>query len=335
MRKTIHIISRQVGTAYPHGAFIKVFQDNGFQVEVFAYSSAHNVLKSFASTLTGIDSFSDYQSKIHEIPDLIFTGTSEMANDDSQYWSWAFEKNIPSVAWLDQIVNLEKRFLSFNDKKLLPKIILTNDRATLNELKSINITTQIECVGSPYIDELVKNVDRTKKIQRMAVFASEPTFADFKTKNGFDDIDSYFMACDVLQKITNKTGEVWNIFVKLHPRDSAERFSGELSRRYENCTLKTTNLSKEEILSHAHIILGMRSMFLFESANLGIPTLSFQPQRKTNCSYLDQHKNVLSFNDDEYDLNKLIQFVSSDKNQSTEVFSKNQLFDILKGSFIS
>lgn len=332
MMKTIHLISRQVGTAYPHSIFAKILRDQGFHVEVFAYPLSFGILNSAQTTPIQIENFSDYLAQMKTQPDLVFTGTSEMAEDDGAYWCWAHQRKIPSFAWLDQIVNFEKRFVSLSDATKLPTLILTNDEATLAEIRLLNIPTKMNCIGSPYIEELLSKIDRTKKQDHTAFFASEPAMNDYRPTHGFDDIDSFAMASRVLHSIEGKTQRRWNILVKLHPRDSLERFHGELQRRYPSCAVETTHMVKEDILSSAHVVIGMRSMFLFESASAGIPTISFQPHRKTNCAYLDQHRNVLTVTSETHDLQSLIQFVSTDSMRAMTQFSAGKFYDLVQSS---
>src|SRR5690606_22937913 len=107
----IHLIIRQVGSAYPMIEFANVLSKTNFKVKIFAYANALPVIIAAGLNAEKISNFSDYQRQINTKPRYIFTGTSECGDDDASFWSWAHKNDIISLAWLDQPVNLQKRFL--------------------------------------------------------------------------------------------------------------------------------------------------------------------------------------------------------------------------------
>lgn len=299
---SIHLVSRQIGTAYPFVEFYKLLTKNGFKVKNFIYASSIAPFQAADITYEIISSFDDYlKIKGEDSAKVIMTGTSLEVLDDSKYWNYATQKNIASVAWADQPINLAERFLAGR-----PDIILSNDKHTLEHLLNIGLVKNAFCFGSPYLDMLSKKIKRNNTTQKTFFFASEPYFEnrlDYlvrekspeRLKYGFDDVDALLYALSIIEKYKLQTGNQWRVLIRPHPCDNISHLNQAIARAGGNPDLLGyTSLSKEEILEVAPVVMGMRSMFLFEAASLGIPTISLQPGQKISWPFMDSHSTIVS-----------------------------------------
>lgn len=301
-RPVVHIISRQIGSAYPLAEFSEVLSHHGFDVKNFVFEPSKKVFEVKGLSAQLINDFQSYSSSISGNPAFIFTGTSFSGDDDSKFWSFARLIGAKSFAWLDHAVNLEHRFVNFRDKSKMPDFVFVTDRGTLNEVSNKNLSAEVLCVGSPYIEALIKQIDRKLAERNLVYFMTEPAgdnenyhiqreTLQYRRDHGFDDIDALLVAKTLVSNLSKKTGTQWKLKVKLHPVDSATRVQ-ECMRHLGEGEVEISKESKERCFSRAGLIVGTRSMALFESAQVGIPTLSLQPNRKTPSPLIDDLKNL-------------------------------------------
>ncbi len=334
MKRLAHVVSRQSGSAYPLVDLALILRRNGWQIQCFAYQHSENIFTKADLSPLLISSFEDYQGKSHAPPDLLLTGTSIEAPDDQKFWHFAKQSKIKSIAWVDQPINLKERFHGAEES--LPGLILANDVETCKALKSMGLAATVKFIGSPHLRTLQKSLKRT--VDKFSVyFATEPTTLDdssilereiseYRRVNGFDDLDSYLMASQLVKQVRGKTGEPWRLYVKLHPRDSENRFGGSLKHYYKNSSqIEYTDLNRDQIFERAHIVVGMRSMILFEAAQLGVPVISFQPNRKTSSLVTDNRKNILTLTTGRFDIEAVLDFLQSAHEMTLQEFKEDEL----------
>lgn len=324
--KHIHLISRQVGTAYPFVEFYKLFVANGYLVKNYIYASSIGPYQKANIPYEIISCFDEYLKLTDDDPCIIMTGTSLEVDDDTRYWIHANTKSCASIAWVDQPINLSERF-SFGR----PNIVLANDQHTLNHLFGIGMVEDCICFGSPYLHALSKKIKRNSLKNKTLYFASEPYFenrSDYlvrskspnRIKYGFDDVDALIYAHKLLTQNQTMTGEFWNILVRPHPCDNIIRLNEAFSQSSGRAARLTfTDLEKEEILEVAPIVMGMRSMFLFEAASLGIPTISLQPGQKISWPFMDSHTSILALYGEPNDSHKFTARLSNLKDHQPRI----------------
>ncbi|MES2857174.1 MAG: hypothetical protein V4692_14995 [Bdellovibrionota bacterium] len=332
---TIHLVSRQVGTAYPFVEFHHLLKKSGFSVKNYAYPSGAAPYQEAGIPFEVVNSFEDYIKLTTEVPSVLMTGTSLEAEDDYRYWSHAKTNRITSVGWLDQPNSVAERFTAGR-----PDVILSNDKNTMSQLRETGIVENTFSHGSPYLHALSKRIQR-KVHPKTFFFATEPYFVDrtdylsreethYRLQYGFDDVDALLYATVLTEKFRRQTGEAWKILVKPHAVDNVSRFKEAFLKAGGNpAHLEFTTLDKESVLAAAPVVIGMRSMFLFEAASLGIPTISLQPGQKIAWPFMDSHSGILSLNGGETDFGRFTQLLTnlSDRPMQTD-FEENAVIQL-------
>jgi len=299
-----HVVSRQAGSAFPLIHLSRLLSQQGYSVENFVFQSSRDEFLKQSLECIEIQNFADYSAKTQCRPDLILTGTAFEGEDDQLFWHYAHEVGARSIAWLDQAINLDKRFPNRADSRYLPQVILAFNKDCLQEVLNWSLPVQCTYVGSPYLDHLLKVCARTEVDDQPSIyFATEPMGKrqsnSFRAENGYDDIDSFIMARKAVLTLNERDQSGWQLKVKLHPRDNRSEFEGALSERSgEVISVEYTDEDKIAIFNRAHAVFGMHSMFLYEAAWVGVPTVSFQPRRKKNCVLLDPVGEILTLVDE-------------------------------------
>ncbi len=218
----------------------------------------------------------DFNPKIAPDFDFICTGTSAEAALDSIIWQWATDNNLPCFAFHDQWVNTQERFAGV---KNLPTDILVVDEFAKKLVDEIGLKIPTHVIGSPLWDLVPEIISSRTSVQKdLVVFASEPaTLPNYKSENGFDDLDCLQMAIEAIRDSSLQ------MEILLHPIDQASRLEKFLSPQ-----VKISTKNKNQVLSSAQYIFGMRSMLLVEASIAGIPVVSFQPRRKTKSPATDR-----------------------------------------------
>jgi hypothetical protein len=230
---------------------------------------------------------------------FLLTGTSSFAAADAFYWRGARAKGVTSVAYLDQWSNIEKRFPGFsrNDWPDTLAVIDESDRKLAEALAPAGVL--IRNTGSPAIERLKRSVEElrangVRSESSRLVFATEPVEdkSDYKEVNGFVDEDCF----DVALRLIRKHHPDALLVVRLHPRDSCERW---LPRLPNDIPFEWDLDTRAACLARAGRVFGMRSFFLLEAWACGVKVVSIQPGRKTKCPLTDGRMPVVT-DPDEY-----------------------------------
>ena len=226
---------------------------------------------------------------------VLVTGTSEEARADRDLWRWARGRRIASLAYLDQWVNLERRFVSKNadDWPDALATISETDARLAAALAPPNVV--LRTTGSPAIEAFGDQVRRIRQAKTgRVVFATEPITGmsadDYRAANGFTDADAFRMAARALAGIGGE------LLVRLHPRDSKERWTTAIheANRPGLTAGFEPPLARVESAARAHVVCGTRSMFLLEAACAGVPVVSLQPGRRSASPLTDGHPGILT-----------------------------------------
>jgi len=203
---------------------------------------------------------------------VLVTGTSEKAAADAAQWRWARRRRIPTLAYLDQGINLELRFAE--DWPDAVATISEKDSARVRSLAPGSVA--VHTTGSPAVEAFAAEVERLRESGIAAepgriAFATEPITGmspdAYRRINGFTDEDAFAMA---KRAVAAHRGA--KLVVRLHPRDSVARWPGAEFDQYARST---------ESAARAQVICGTRSLFLAQAAAAGVPVVSLQPGRRT------------------------------------------------------
>jgi hypothetical protein len=326
----VHLICRQVGTAYHLIEFGSVLDDKGFNCIYYAYSDCSEILNKEGIAFHLIENFEDYQNKIDSVPEFIFTGTSALGKDDQKFWIWGKDKKIKTIAWLDQNIGLDVRFPNKHASNL-PDIVLSPNQSIISHPQIIDFDTKFKTLGSPYFEKLKLKTNHRESIENIAIFATEPTPDWYKTEHGIDDETSFRHGIDCLNELAIEEATKWKIFIKLHPRDQEKRWKRiqESISHMSNLEVALSDIEKEEAFQKAKIVFGMRSMFLYEASLLGIPTISFQIDRKTSSELIDFQSNIFTWTSNtKPNLKEIKKFIKENNKPGSLFFNQSDFLEI-------
>lgn len=224
---------------------------------------------------------------------LILTGTSAEAEADAYYWRAAREHKIESIAYLDQWVNIDQRFLGFTQDGWPDHLAVmdAHDEKLARAIAPDGV--QVHMTGSPALDRIKREVVRLrvngiKAEPSRFVFATEPiaNLETYRFENGFCDEDSFELLV-ALMRVHHPSA---TLVMRLHPRDSRARWLPKLPA---DIRIEWDNETRASCLAHAGKVFGMRSFFLLEALAAGVPVVSLQPNKKTACPLTDERMPVV------------------------------------------
>lgn len=228
---------------------------------------------------------------------LVVTGTSMKPDHDARFWAAAAARGLRSVAVLDHWCNYAERFSHAAPFDRLPDAVAVMDEAAAGALRSVGAPAErLRITGQPYFDALAHDRAhlRRETVRRelgvdldrpLVVFASEPQARYYGDALGYDEHDS-------LAAVLAAVGEVAPdaaVVVKLHPLEPPEAFhdiAGPHVRLLRACP-------PGPLIVAADVVAGMTSVFLLESAVLGVPTLSVRPGGRED-HYLSVHRDLIA-----------------------------------------
>ena len=284
-------------------------------LKVFCYPPARATWDREGLQHVPIASFADARPHLEVLspPAFVLTGTSLEVGDDARWWEWAAARRVPSIAFVDQWVNYWQRFAAHPEDG--PRFDRVPDRIAVVDDIAARRLVDLGCpsrhvveAGSPAFDALFE-IDRQKMLAlresycerdhaRLVVFACEPatppqTGADFKRRFGFCEEDVVAMlgaaAADCAARLSRKIRVVF----KLHPIQVAHGMRPTAASHDERyLTFSHFDGDRLQIVAAADVVVGMRSMLLYEAALIGRPVISVQPQRIESCDLTDSRAGI-------------------------------------------
>jgi hypothetical protein len=223
---------------------------------------------------------------------VLLTGTSVYPDRDGRWWSAGARRDIPSLALVDHWCNYAERFSFQEPFDCLPTTVAVIDAAAADGLRSAGFPAPVVITGHPYFDELIaagaaRDDDRhagrlelgVDEERLMLVFASEPQASHFGTSLnhlGHGRYTERQVAQTVLAACAGVAPEAL-VVIKLHPLEDSHAFDdvGEGAGLPETKVLRS--YPSPRLIAAADVVVGMTSMFLLESALMGVPTISVRP----------------------------------------------------------
>jgi hypothetical protein len=234
----------------------------------------------------------DFSLLDHHAPDLLITSaTSLPAVDMSEKYLWqqAKQREIPSMAFLDQWQNYSARFSGRQDQERLA--YLPDWINCLNEIGRVEMIREgfdgarLVSFGHSYLASLQHDFPITDVAglkaglhistgDKVSLFVSEPIREYYGNKRGYDQYQvlDYF-----LSNLPATIGES-KILVKLHPKDNRALFQ-DLAKKFKLLAPQFigNELNSIECISISDFIFGMSSIMLIEAYVLGKVVMSLQP----------------------------------------------------------
>lgn len=300
--------ARQVGTAAAFAPVLRSLKTPTTEMLLLSSAAAADALGE-PGLVHSVSAFEDARALLcAQGPDVVVTGTSEMVEDDAEYWAWARQRGVPSIAFVDQWVNYGPRFSPSGSGRVEvePDIIAVVDaRAESRMLEAGATPGRLVVVGSPALDDLRSRNDpaaeslRAKllgehRATRVALLATEPLPGspdELRATHGFTDLECLGAALSVLSAQAVSARHRIVAVLRAHPRDTPARLS-ILREPLDGVTILMRSDPKRAALLSADVVLGMRSMLLIEAAFAGRATVSVQLGRQTGSDLTDDREGI-------------------------------------------
>lgn len=181
----------------------------------------------------------------------------------------------PTVAVLDFWSNYWQRFSSagVKDFAYLPDLICVMDEIAKEEMIAEGFPPEkIVVTGNPHFDHFAETITRDTEDKKRILFISQPMRMDGDMP-GFTppDVDEY----TILETLRDFLPIGHTLFIRLHPRDVADKYDVYLSDRV--CLAPEATL--EEALSASGLIIGVATPVLIQAVAAGKKALSYESVR--------------------------------------------------------
>lgn len=277
-------------TCEPGGAEIlipviqAISKDRNFEVTVLSYGLAIDRFQKKGIPFEKIELIckDDFSILERYTPDVIITSATSLPYKDMSekyLWDNAKQKNIRTIAFLDQWQNYAIRFsgASENEKlKYQPDLInCINSIGRKDMLEQGFENKNLVELGHPYLTTLRDiEIDRDMVLLKLGIlnpnkpiiiFVSEAIEENYGHDRGYTQYETieYFLSRDFVQEK--------QVIVKLHPKDDLEKF-----KKYTNVVWVQNELTSLEVINIADFVVGMTSIMLIEAFILNKKTLSLQ-----------------------------------------------------------
>lgn len=208
-------------------------------------------------------------------PDIFIAGTS--AGDSPDKYLLKSLTNVPSLYVLDFWLNYWQRFSTAGIKDFahLPTRICVMDDTAKEEMLAEGFPAdRIIVTGNPHFDHFADAITRDAEDPHRILFISQPV-GSTASMPGYSSVayDEYATLKDILE-VLETLPEHYYVSLRLHPKESADKYAELLSPRVRRATEPTL----EEALSNSGLILGISSPVLLQAAAAGKKVLSYEPE---------------------------------------------------------
>lgn len=207
-------------------------------------------------------------------PDIFIFGTSAADSRDKHIISKL--GRIPSIAVLDFWANYWQRFSTPGKKDLafLPTRICVMDEIAKKEMIAEGFPPErLVVTGNPHFDHFADTIAREGEEAGRILFISQPIRA-LANMPGYTLMphDEYAALEDIVEVLQGMP-EQFYISLRLHPKESADKFAEYLGPRVR----RASEPMLEESLSKSGLIVGIFSPVLMQAAAAGKKVLSYEP----------------------------------------------------------
>jgi hypothetical protein len=300
--RPVIVVVRQAATARAFMPLLATMRDRRVPIELFAFDIAFDLMSTTFPQARRIASFADARSHLDAVTNaaVMLTGSSEFAAEDASFWDWARGKAIPSVAFVDSWVNYYQRFSSpCGETKfdLTPDHITVVDETMQRRLVEHGCDARkIIITGNPSMDELARcgqrGLETAEHIHHeiggpYVLFVAEP-FNERVFHGGERDVLGYresevaAQIAAALQIFARNNKTVVRLVIKPHPRQPEVPYVPSLEQAIsseDTISLTVSQLPALDLAANAVLVVGMTSLLLYEAAIIGVPVLSYQPNR--------------------------------------------------------
>jgi len=233
-------------------------------------------------------------------PNFILCGRSRVLGAERFLVVAAKQQEIPSVVVIDEWFDYRYNFVDNQDRTVhLPDIICCPDEMACEEAKDEGLPKdRLIPTGSPALSALMDKIESYAikppecpnyiKHTNLPIitFMSETHSIDYGSKAGSKGVlgnylgyDEYSVRMDLIN-ILKEINIKCTVIEKLHPSVNKNVVSQpDISDVTWHTISGSTPLA---LMWHSSIVIGMRSMALLQSALMGLPTASYQPNMKVN-----------------------------------------------------
>jgi len=228
-------------------------------------------------------------------PNVLLCGTTRHSSADRQLVEFASNLGIPSVCILDEWYCYAMRFRDARGLMThLPKAICCPDELALNEAIAEGLPRDnLIVTGSPALSALWTKREAFEAHppavpacirgapKPVVLFLSETQSADYGEDDRGGPLGPFLgytedtVAHDLME-ILSSIDRPCTVIEKLHPAADPSRI-GSVVTGHTVQWRRVASGPLAELIWHADIAVGMRSMALLESSLLGRPTISYQP----------------------------------------------------------
>lgn len=281
---------------------IAPLKNKGFNCCIYGKGPALNILPNV------IEYSNDTDNLIKKInPIFVITGTSADDMTEKELRKSAKKYNIPNMAILDQWVNYN-RFTKYSIKELLknkkyketeylPDYYIVMDNFAKEEAIKVKVPEKIIYpLGNPHFKEIkesfenlnVKNLKSQllKGKEKLFVWASAPYIEDY----------GYGIELECLKDLIEIIPNNVQLIVKPHPRENEHKFD-----EFKNIKI-VREISPQQAIKVADIVISVTSMILTESLIANKPTISYQKGETDKNVFILTKMNALNFIHDKIEL---------------------------------
>jgi hypothetical protein len=233
----------------------------------------------------------DLETVINHDFDVVFLGLSFPSNIDLLVIKSFKTKRALLVSFLDHWSFSERDFM-LDGLLVLPDVFVVTDSEAFQLAKRIFLESEIIQIGNPYLQDCVtrfQKLGQPSQKFRQILFVSEPL--DIQKNLEFlavselghetkieDEVFSYFVSC-----LETLDWQRHRIKIRPHPRQKISDFGKNYFDMLPDLVF-STNPDLLLDLHESDIVVGIHSMALYISANLGIPTYSSLPPGAGDCA---------------------------------------------------
>ena len=251
-----------------------------------------------------------YRHLVQVGPDALLLGTALGPSLDKSLVRAAQEREIPALSVLDMWSNYRERFTEPASGELrLPTKVAVMDGLAFDQAVEAGLpASKLVVTGQPHLQALAERISgpglaakaaslrhrwlsgvQRPENTRLVMFASEAVSRDFGPGTpyypGYTEFDALEGLVEAVNRVESLTSWPIKVVAKLHPEESDDSFL-MCPRTREARVIVVADQPAWPCILAADVVVGMRSMFLLESAIAGRPSVSFQPGVTADNSFI-------------------------------------------------